>query len=80
MRRLTLAVAAVLMVLATSLVALRTGVFPRWFAWIGFLVALTLLVAFFFVPVFILWGWILVVSGYMLLSARRPPKPITTHP
>jgi hypothetical protein len=70
--------AAVLMVVATSLVALRTGVFPRWFAWIGFLVAVTLLVAFFFVPVFILWGWILVVSGYMLLSARRPPQPVTT--
>src|SRR2546423_920219 len=63
--------AAVLMVFATSVIALRTGVFPRWFAWIGFLVAITLVVAFFFVPVFILWGWILVASGYMLLSARR---------
>jgi len=64
--------AAVLLVVATSLVALQTGVFPRWFAWIGFVVALTLLLAFFFVPVFILWGWILVVSAFMLLSARRP--------
>jgi hypothetical protein len=72
--------AAVLMVVATSLIALRTGVFPGWFAWIGFLVAVTLVVAFFFVPVFILWGWILVVSGFMLLSARRPPRPITTRP
>jgi hypothetical protein len=72
--------AAVLMVVATSLIALRTGVFPRWFAWIGFLVAVTLVVAFFFVPVFILWGWILVASGYMLLSARQTPRPITTRP
>jgi magnesium-transporting ATPase (P-type) len=72
--------AAVLMVVATSLIALRTGVFPRWFAWIGFLVAVTLVVAFFFVPVFILWGWILVTSGYMLLSARQPARPITTGP
>jgi hypothetical protein len=72
--------AAVLMVVATSLIALRTGVFPRWFAWVGFLVAVTLVVAFFFVPVFILWGWILVPSGYMLLSARRAPRPITARP
>ena len=72
--------AAVLMVVATSLIALQTGVFPRWFAWIGFLVALTLLLAFFFVPVFILWGWILVVSAFMLLSARRPPRPLTRAP
>ena len=72
--------AAVLMVVATSVIALRTGVFPRWFAWIGFVVAVTLLVAFFFVPVFILWGWILVASGYMLLSTRRTPRPITRAP
>jgi hypothetical protein len=72
--------AGVLMVVATSLIALRTGVFPRWFAWIGFLVAATLVVAFFFVPVFILWGWILVTSGYMLLSARQGPRPLTSAP
>ena len=72
--------AAVLMVAGTSLVALRTGVFPRWFAWIGFLVAVTLVVAFFFVPVFILWGWILVTSAYMLLSARQAPRPLTRAP
>jgi hypothetical protein len=52
-------------------------VFPRWFAWLGFVVALTLLLAFFFVPVFILWGWILVLSAFMLLSARRSPRPLT---
>jgi hypothetical protein len=72
--------AAVLMVVPTSVIALRTGVFPRWFAWIGFLAAVTLVVAFFFVPVFILWGWILVASGYMLLSVRRAPRPLTRAP
>jgi Domain of unknown function (DUF4386) len=72
--------AAVLMVVATSVIALRTGVFPRWFAWVGFVAALTFLVAFFFVPVFVLWGWILVASGYMLLSERRTARPITTAP
>ena len=67
--------AAVLMVAATSVIALKTGVFPRWFAWVGFVVAATFLVAFFFVPIFVLWGWILVASGYMLLSTRRTAPP-----
>ena len=30
---------------------------------------------FFFVPIFVLWGWILVASGYMLLSTRRTAPP-----
>ena len=72
--------AAVLMVFATSVIALRTGVFPRWFAWIGLPVAVTFLLAFFFVPIFVLWGWILVASGLMLLSVRRGPRPITRAP
>jgi len=72
--------AAVLMVFATSVIALRTGVFPRWFAWIGFPVAVTFLLSFFFVPIFVLWGWILVASALMLLSVRRAPSPITRAP
>jgi len=62
-------------VAATSVIALKTGVFPRWFAWVGFVVGATFLVAFFFVPIFVLWGWILVASGYMLLSTRRTAPP-----
>src|SRR2546429_168572 len=69
-----------LVAFATSVIALRTGVFPRWFAWIGLPVAVTFLLAFFFVPIFVLWGWILVASGLMLLSVRRGPRPITRAP
>jgi Domain of unknown function (DUF4386) len=36
--------AGILLVLATSVLAFRTRVFPRWFAWLGILVAIALVV------------------------------------
>jgi hypothetical protein len=35
---------------ATSVLALRTAVLPRWLGWVGIVVALALLVAVFFIP------------------------------
>jgi hypothetical protein len=54
-------------VVATAVVALRTGLLPRWIAWLSFPVALTMLVAFFFIPFLIMLGWILVVSVTLML-------------
>ena len=62
-------VVGALVVWAASVVALRTAVLPRWFAWLGILVGIVLLLGFFFIPVFVYWAWILVVA---LLLARRP--------
>jgi hypothetical protein len=63
-------VAGAIVVWATSAVALRTAILPRWFAWLGVLVGVLLLFAIFFIPAFIYWGWIVVAAG--LLAWRRP--------
>jgi hypothetical protein len=61
-------VAAVL-VAATGVAALRSAFLPRWLAWLSFLVALTMLFAFAFIPFLIMLGWILVVSATLILRA-----------
>jgi hypothetical protein len=60
---------ALLTVVATAVLALRTGLLPRWLAWLSFPVAVTMLVSFFFIPFLIMLGWILVVS--VTLIVRR---------
>ncbi len=54
-----------LVVWAASSAAFRTGIFPRWFAWVGVLVGVILLFAIFFIPVFVYWAWILVAAGLL---------------
>jgi hypothetical protein len=62
-------VVGALVVWATSAVALRTGVLPRWFAWFGIVVGVLLLLALFFIPIFLYWLWILIAG---ILLAMRP--------
>jgi hypothetical protein len=59
-----------LVVLATTLVALRTRVLPAWLAWLGVPVVLALVFAFAFFPVFALLAWVALVSVFLL---ARPP-------
>lgn len=59
-----------LVVLATSLVALRTRSLPAWLAWLGIVVTVALVFAFAFFPVFALLVWVALVSAVLL--ARRP--------
>jgi hypothetical protein len=54
---------------ATSAVALRTAVLPRWFGGVGIVAGAVQLLAFFFFPFFVWWLWIAVTS--VLLVARR---------
>ncbi len=69
---------AIVLVAATSVLALRTGIFPRWFGWIGIAAAVTFAVAFIFIPVFIFFGWILVAS--VLLTWWLPRARSTAPP
>jgi hypothetical protein len=64
-------IVAALLVLATSIVALRTLVFPRWLSVAGFVVAPLLLLAIFFVPIFLWLAWILAVSVVLILRTAR---------
>jgi hypothetical protein len=58
-------------VVATSILALRTGLLPKWIAWLSFVVAATMLVAFFFVPFLIFLGWTLVVSLVLIWRGEK---------
>jgi hypothetical protein len=58
------------LVLAASLVFLRTGLLPRWVGWVGVGVTLVSFVGFLVGPTFLL-AWILVVAVYLL---RRAPS------
>ena len=75
-------VAAIVLLVATGLLALRTGVLPRWVAWLSFAIALVLVIA----PV----GWAALIFGFpvwvlavsLLLFARGPaitPAPVETE-
>jgi Domain of unknown function (DUF4386) len=63
---------AAVTVVMTALLSLRAGFLPRWMAWLSFVVAATMLVAFFFIPFIIFLGWVLVVSAIFLWRELRP--------
>jgi hypothetical protein len=75
---LQIGVAAAVLIGATSIVALRTGVFPRWLGWAGVIVAvLAFFTAFLFgIPLLLVLLWVLVVSYYIL---ARAPAPASTR-
>lgn len=67
-----------LTVWAASAVALRTAFLPRWFGWVGVLVGVIQLLAFFFIPAFVFWLWILVAGA--LLMSRPSVRPVSSAP
>ncbi len=67
---------ALLVVLATGLVGLRTGFLPKWLAWVSFVVALTMIASFAFVPFLIFLGWMLVVSILLLWKPMTNDAPV----
>jgi hypothetical protein len=67
------AVVSSVVVWATSAVALRTAVLPRWYARLGILAGIVQLFGFLFFPFFVWWLWIIVTS---VLLVRQPnPAP-----
>ena len=62
---------AAILVLATSIVGLRTRVLPRWTALAGFVVAAVLLFAVLFIPIFVWLAWVLAVSIILILRTAR---------
>lgn len=69
------AIAAMLLVGAISVAALRYGVLPRWLGWVGFPVAVLLPTAVGFVGFLVLMAWVLAVSAVLALRpAREPPR------
>jgi len=64
--------AAAVFMLATATIGIKSGVFPRWFTLVGYLLAVVLLVAVSFYDWFILVlpGWVAVVSLFILRRER----------
>lgn len=71
-----------LVVWATSAAALRTGLLPRWFGWLGILVGIVQLFAIFFIPGIVYWAWILLAAVLLAWKSPSPtpaPTPSTTQ-
>jgi hypothetical protein len=79
------AFAAIAMIDAASVLIMRTGAFPQWIAWLGFVVAVALLASALFLPFLALLLWVGVMSlallqsngvnlpgGNLLTGGRRP--------
>lgn len=66
------AIAAILLVVAVSLAALRHGLLPRWLAWAGFPAAALLPLAVGFVGFLAFWAWLLVVGAALAFRRSRP--------
>lgn len=64
-------IAAILLLVAVSLAALRHGLLPRWLAWAGFPAAALLPLAVSFLGFLVLFLWVLAVS--VALALRRSP-------
>ena len=70
------AIVSALLVWATSAIALRSALLPKWFAWLAVVAGILQLFAIFFIPIFIFWGWIVLV-GLFLTFRRAAAAPVT---
>jgi hypothetical protein len=57
------------LVAATSVVSIRTAVFPKWLGWVGTLLALALVLPFIsFFALFAFWAWVVVIVILLLMG------------
>ena len=64
---------------ATSAVALRTGVLPRWYALTGIVVGVVQLFGLFFFPLVAWWVWI-VITSVLLVTRRKLARATVPQP
>ena len=60
------------LVIATSVLALRSAVLPNWLGWVGFAAVVLAVVEAALLPVFVIPVWVLIVS--IVLMARSPAR------
>ena len=74
--------AAGVFLFATATIGLKTGVFPRWFSVISYVLGAVLLVAVTFVDwaILVLPAWVAVVSVFILLRERSRGERLTAWP
>jgi hypothetical protein len=71
---------AIAMIDATSIVAWRTGILPRWFAYLGFLCGIVLLFAVVFLPMVAFPIWLLAASFVFFKLPSIEAEPVTIVP
>jgi hypothetical protein len=69
---------ASIVVLATSMASLRTGVLPAWVGWTGLVVAIVMLFSIYYFPMIIFAAWILAVSMLMVVHGWKMTGPVET--
>jgi hypothetical protein len=74
------AFAAIAMIDAASVLIIRTGVLPKWIGWYGFVAAVGLLFAGFFLPMVLLLLWVIFVSVVLLRQTGVMDEPIPPPP
>lgn len=69
------------LVAATSVLSIRTAVFPKWLGWVGIVLSLALLVPVIsFFALFIFWAWVALIAIFLLMGrgARlAEPAPVS---
>jgi hypothetical protein len=65
--------AGILVLLAASVVILRTGVFARWLGGLGIVAAIVLLFDVTYLNIFPFWTWVFIASVVMLMRHRSSP-------
>jgi hypothetical protein len=63
--------AGLLVVLAASVAIFRTGVFPRWLAWLGIGASIVLLFDVIYLTIFPFWTWVFIASIVMLMRREK---------
>lgn len=66
------------LVSATSVLGITTGVIPKWLSWVGFAVAVSLLASFLVIPVIVLLVWLLAVSITLVWRRNVAVPPAVT--
>jgi len=71
---------AIALIDATSIVTLRTGILPRWFAWLGFVATIALLFGVVFIPMIALPIWLLAGSVIVFRLPSLEAEPVALVP
>jgi hypothetical protein len=71
---------AIAMIDAASIVVMRTGILPKWFAWLGFVAAVVLLFGVVFLPMIALPIWLLAASYVLFKLPSIEAEPVVVVP
>jgi hypothetical protein len=71
---------AIALIDAASIVIMRTGILPKWLAWLGFVAAVVLLFAVVFIPMVALPIWVLATSIVLFRLPSVEAEPVVAVP